>query len=52
MLDGGRKFDSLVVHVIPRKAGDLEDNDWIYPQIDSFEERLSAPIQDMQTLSE
>ena len=48
--DGHPNYHRLTIHVLPRKTGDLEDSDWIYPQLESFHTRMGTEFHDLEGL--
>ena len=48
--DGHPNYDRLTIHILPRKTGDLEDTDWIYPQLETFHTKLGTEMQDLEAL--
>lgn len=48
--DGNPNYDRITIHVLPRKTGDLEENDWVYPQLESFHKRVGNDIEGLPDL--
>ena len=48
--DGHPYYERLTIHVVPRKTGDIEESDWVYPQIDNFHTHMGDEILDMTDL--